>query len=166
MKNRFYHLLLPAIFLAGCLFAGPLFDAQYDKGKKKDDPAKQKVRTPQETLKILQERLKVLRTKSIEFRISCILECSNAPCKETVDYLSKLYSSEKNAGIHMAITQALGKIGSEAAVKVIILKGLPLLENNAFNITAVAQALENRLDSRRPTYCRMIARKEADGGEF
>ena len=146
MKNRFYHLLLPVIFLAGCLFAGPLFAVQQDKGKKKDDPVKQKARTPQETLKILQERMKVLRTKSIEFRISCILEFSNAPCKETVDYLSKLYSSEKNAGIHMAITQALGKIGSEAAVKVIILKGLPLLENNAFNITAVAQALENRLE--------------------
>ncbi len=148
MKNRCCHLLLPAIFLSGCLCAGPLFAVQEGKGKKGDAPAKQKDLTPQETLKVLQERMKVLRTKSIEFRISCILEFSNAPCKETVDYLSKLYSSEKNAGIHMAITQALGKIGSEAAVKVIILKGLPLLENNAFNITAVAQALENRLESK------------------
>ena len=106
MKIRTYLLLMPALFVAACLSAGQLFAAQEDKGKKKDEPAGQKVRTPQETLKILQERMKVLRTKSIEFRISCILEFSNAPCKETVDYLSKLYSSEKNAGVHMAITQA------------------------------------------------------------
>ena len=148
MKSRIYHLLLPAVFVAGCLFTGHLFAAQEGKGKKKDDQVKQKARTPQEILKVLQERMKVLRTGSIEFRISCILEFSNAPCKETVDYLSRLYSTEKNAGIHMAITQALGKIGSEAAVKVVILKGLPLLENNAFNITAIAQALENRLESK------------------
>ncbi|MFP6737478.1 MAG: HEAT repeat domain-containing protein, partial [Planctomycetota bacterium] len=148
MKSRICQLLLPALFVAGCLPVGHLFAAQEGKGKKKDEPAQQKVRTPQEILKVLQERMKVLRTASIEFRISGILEFADAPCKETVDYLSRLYSTEKNAGVHMAITQTLGKIGSDAAVKVVILKGLPLLENNAFNITAVAQALENRLESK------------------
>ena len=148
MKIRIHLLLLPAIFVAGCLSAGQLFAAQEDKGKKKAEPDKQKARTPQEILKILQQSMKELRNVSIEIRISGIHEFADAPCRETVDYLSKLYSTEKNAGIHMAITQTLGKIGSDAAIKVVILKGLPLLENNAFNITAVAQALENRLESK------------------
>ena len=135
-----------AMFLGGCFPAVNLPAAQEGKGKEKDPPVKQKVLTPQQTLKLLQERMKVLKSASIEFRISCILEFANAPCTETVEFLSRLYSTEKNAGIHMAITRALGEIGSEAAIRVVILRGLPLLENNAFNITAVVQALENRLE--------------------
>lgn len=135
-----------AMFLGGCFPAVNLPAAQEGKGKEKDPPVKQKVLTPQQTLKLLQERMKVLKSASMEFRISCILEFANAPCTETVEFLSRLYSTEKNAGIHMAITRALGEIGSEAAIRVVILRGLPLLENNAFNITAVVQALENRLE--------------------
>ncbi|MCH2580682.1 MAG: HEAT repeat domain-containing protein, partial [Planctomycetes bacterium] len=48
----------------------------------------------------------------------------------------------------MSITQTLGRIGTEAAIRAVIGKGLPLLENNAFNITAVAQALENPIEAK------------------
>ena len=153
MKSRFVLLVLAAL-LAGGLFHGDGLCAQDGKEKEKDKDKgkavakKPRVSDPQEILKLLQERMKALRSASIEFRITCILEFANAPCKETVDYLTRLYSTEKNAGVHMAITQALGKIASEGAIRSVILKGLPLLANNAFNITAVAAALENRLESK------------------
>ncbi|MBL04388.1 MAG: hypothetical protein CMJ99_01970, partial [Planctomycetes bacterium] len=149
MKSRFVLLVL-ATLLAGGLFHGDGLCAQAGKEKDKDKEKavakKPKVSDPQEILKLLQERMKALRSASIEFRITCILEFANAPCKETVDYLTRLYSTEKNAGVHMAITQTLGKIASEGAIRSVVLKGLPLLANNAFNITAVADALENRLE--------------------
>ena len=146
MKSRFVLLVLAAL-LAGGLFHGDGLCAQDGKEKEKDKDKgkavakKPRVSDPQEILKLLQERMKALRSASIEFRITCILEFANAPCKETVDYLTRLYSTEKNAGVHMAITQALGMIASEGAIRSVILKGLPLLANNAFNITAVAEAL-------------------------
>ena len=151
MKSRFVLVALMAL-LAGGLFQGGGLCAQAgkeeekEKGKAAAKPAKEL--SPQQVLKVLQDRMKTLKSAGIQFRISCILEFSNAPCKETVAYLTRLYSTEKNSGVHMAITRALGEIASEGAIRSVVLKGLPLLANNAFNITAVADALENRLESK------------------
>ena len=154
MKSRFVLLVLAAL-LAGGLFHGDGLCAQDGKEKDKDKgkavAKKPRVSDPQEILKLLQERMKALRSASIEFRITCILEFSNAPCKETVDYLTRLYSTEKHAGVHMGLTQALGKIASEGAIRSVILKGLPLLAHNAFNITAVAAALDQFRQSQNDT---------------
>jgi len=150
MKIRFLNTALVALLALGVFstvaFAIPQARKDEDKGKgaaKKIDVASVEKRS-----KLLQDRWKSQRSAPIERRILLILEFANAPCKETVNFLIRLYASEKNSGIHMSITKTLGKIGTEPAIRAVIGKGLPLLENNAFNITAVAEALENRLESK------------------
>ena len=148
MKIRALNLAL-ALLLAGSVFPPAVFAVpQADEDKDKGVVKKLGVASVEKRSKLLQDRWKGLRSGPIERRILLIQEFANAPCKETVDFLIKLYGSEKNSGIHMSITQTLGKIGTEPAIRAVIGKGLPLLENNAFNITAVAQALENPLEAK------------------
>ena len=148
MKIRALNLAL-ALLLTGSVFSPAVFAVpQADKDKDKGAVKKFGVASVEKRSKLLQDRWKGLRSGPIERRILLIQEFANAPCKETVDFLIKLYGSEKNSGIHMSITQTLGKIGTEPAIRAVIGKGLPLLENNAFNITAVAQALENPLEAK------------------
>ena len=148
MKIRALNLTL-ALLLAGSVFSPAVFAVpQADEDKDKGVVKKLGVASVEKRSKLLQDRWKGLRSGPIERRILLIQEFANAPCKETVDFLIKLYGSEKNSGIHMSITQTLGKIGTEPAIRAVIGKGLPLLENNAFNITAVAQALENPLEAK------------------
>ncbi|MDE0738850.1 MAG: hypothetical protein OSB83_06530 [Planctomycetota bacterium] len=148
MKIRALNLAL-ALLLAGSVFSPAIFAvSQADGDKDKGVVKKLGVASVEKRSKLLQDRWKGLRSGPIERRILLIQEFANAPCKETVDFLIKLYGSEKNSGIHMSITQTLGKIGTEPAIRAVIGKGLPLLENNAFNITAVAQALENPIEAK------------------
>ena len=148
MKIRALNLAL-ALLLAGSVFSPAIFAVpQADGDKDKGVVKKLGVASVEKRSKLLQDRWKGLRSGPIETRILLIQEFANAPCKETVDFLIKLYGSEKNSGIHMSITQTLGKIGTEPAIRAVIGKGLPLLENNTFNITAVAQALENPIEAK------------------
>ena len=113
MKIRALNLAL-ALLLAGSVFSPAVLAVpQADDDKDKGPVKKIGVASVEKRSKLLQDRWKGLRSGPIERRILLIHEFANAPCKETVDFLVKLYGSEKNSGIHMSITQTLGKIGTE-----------------------------------------------------
>jgi len=94
----------------------------------------------------LKARWDASNPEPFEERILLVHEFANARCAATVGFLSGLYASEKNPGIFMAVSQSLGKIGTEDAIQAVITKGLPLLAGDSFSVTAIADALENRLE--------------------
>ncbi|HVR75604.1 MAG TPA: HEAT repeat domain-containing protein [Planctomycetota bacterium] len=60
-------------------------------------------------------------------RLGTIEKFGTAPSKKTVEFLVELYESDTNSGIRAAVTRALGKIGTEDAVKAIVNVGVPIL---------------------------------------
>jgi HEAT repeat protein len=79
-------------------------------------------------------------------RLETIVKFGDIPSKQTVDFLSKLYEEEKNLAVLIAITQALGKIGTVDAVKPMVTSGLPLLSEHAGGLEELQTALSKRLD--------------------
>jgi len=125
---------------------GELPLAARDRDKKKDDEKKKSADAACEAkLEEIRENFDRNRGAEIQERILQIGQFVNAPCDATVKFLAGLFDSEENAGIHMAITEVLGRIGSEKAVQVIVTEAAPALTGDSFNALAVARALENPL---------------------
>jgi HEAT repeat protein len=121
------------------LLLGPLAWIRAD-GDEKPDPPPAEL-SPEEKLEVLRRLFDEDRRLPDEERVLRVYEFANAPCKKTVDFLSRLYRDERNTGIHMAATQTLGKIGSLEAIQAIIQNGLPVLSKDTYAVLSVGEAL-------------------------
>ncbi|MEM7232727.1 MAG: HEAT repeat domain-containing protein [Planctomycetota bacterium] len=80
-----------------------------------------------------------------EEKFPALLAFGKAKCEKCVKYLSRLYKSEKNSGIHMNVTYALGEIASKSAIQAIIVFGLPAMEKDVFASESIARALHSNV---------------------
>ncbi len=145
------HLAVIGFAVLGLCVSGPsahpatISPAFGERRKDKDDD---KTIAAEKAFEVIKKRWDESRDGEIQDRLLTLSEFANAPCSRTVQFLGGLYTSEDNPGIHMEATKVLGKIGTEAAIKYVILEGLPLLSKSSFDVTAVAEALENSLDGK------------------
>lgn len=79
-------------------------------------------------------------------RIATIEKFATAPCKKAVEFLTELYGKEENPGIRIAISRALGKMGTLEAAKSFVQNGVPLLLQDALGADEVGKILRNRFD--------------------
>lgn len=77
-------------------------------------------------------------------RMPTVEKFATAPCEKTVRFLTSLYDSESNPGIRIAASHALGKIGTEDAVKALITVGIPYLSGD-YGLDEVGVSLKNPL---------------------
>lgn len=109
------------------------------RGTKEDETA------AEEAFEKIRRKYDEEKGKPPEERIGRIQEFASAPCAKTVEFLKELYKQEDNVGIHMAVTAALGEIGTEEAVEAIVLVGAPLLVKNTFAASSISSALSSPL---------------------
>ena len=79
-------------------------------------------------------------------RMPTVEKFGTARCKKTVEFLIELYGKEENSGLRVAISHALGKIGTLEAVKGIVTVGAPLLLADPVGVEELGTSLRGPLD--------------------
>jgi HEAT repeat protein len=119
-QSRLSALLLAALPSLATALAQDGADPQAPAGEKEAEG------TPEERFEKVLEQFEKERSLEAYERMPTIERFSTAPCKKTIDFLAQLYTDEPNQGIRVAVSHALGKIGTLDAIKSLVTVGLPL----------------------------------------
>lgn len=79
-------------------------------------------------------------------RAPTLMKFGGAPCKKTIEFLTKVYAEEKNLALLFATSHALAKIGTLEAVTVLFNAGVPQLLEHAEAIGELGPILAYRFD--------------------
>ena len=94
----------------------------------------------------LREEYESQRSLAEYERAPTLMKFGGAPCKKTIEFLTKVYAEEKNLALLLATSHALAKIGTLDSVTVLLNAGMPQLLEHAEAISELGPILSYRFD--------------------
>jgi HEAT repeat protein len=81
-------------------------------------------------------------------RAATVVKFGDAPCKKSVEFLTKLYAEEKNVAFIIATSMALAKIGTLESVTLLVNTGFPLLLEHAEGPDELIPIMSHRFEDK------------------